>query len=107
MSEACEQAYLQAVLRLKTDVDVVFAQLLKGDYARPDTFANNLHHLLRMAKEIEPSLKKPGVVDQLARTDLLLTADLLGIVSSVAIMSNFINCLSRHAGENRRRETAV
>ncbi len=97
MSEKDDIEYMTLVLRLKADVDVLFTQLKSGDYSSPDTFANNLHHLLRMVKDIEPFLAQSGLIDRLARTDLLLTADLLGIVSSVAILGNFIHCLSRQA----------
>lgn len=100
MSETDEQAYHQTVLRLKANVDVVFEQLKSGDYVSPDTFANNLQHLLRMAEEVQPYLEHPGLIERLAATDLMLTADLLGIVSSVNIMGNFIACLSRQAGKH-------
>ncbi|WP_367144384.1 hypothetical protein [Pantoea stewartii] len=99
MSETNEQAYLQTVMKLKAHVDVVFEQLKSGDYVSPDTFANNLQHLLSMAEEVQPYLKHPGLIERLAATDLMLTADLLGIVSSVAILGNFIACLSRQAGK--------
>lgn len=98
-----EPPYIETIRSLKADIDVIFTQLSRGDYASPDTFANNWEHLMRMIEEVEPLLRKPEVMGALASTDLMLAADLLAVSRSVAIIENFITCLARRAADGRGR----
>jgi len=92
-----EPYYMAALRSLKKDMDVLIRQLSEGDYASPDTFANNWAYLSRLSEGMNVYMTNPGVLDILVRVDLVLAADLLAVSRSVAIIENFMKCAARRA----------
>lgn len=96
--ETDEEVVLSTLRDMKEGLDVLVSQLSTGDYASPDTFANNWAHLSLLSQDISTYLRSPGVMDMIVRTDLLLAADLIAVSRFTAIMENFMACTARRAG---------
>lgn len=94
-----QQSLIAAVKSMKSDIDVLYAQLRSGTYVSQDTFVNNWAHLIRVVNEMNPLLSEPGVTETLLRTDILLLADLLALANSIEIIENFLACLEHQARE--------
>lgn len=98
---------MAAIRSMKADVDVIFRQLTAGAYVCPDTFANNWAHLIGRLKEMKPLISQPGVADMVARTDMMLMADLLAIIYAVGIVENFLTCLEHHVRRGDGQNNSV
>jgi hypothetical protein len=77
---------------LKADVDALLRQLSEGEYVSVDTFANNWAHLTALYAGIQEQMNDRVLMDQLVRTDLLLTADLIAVGRMIMVINNFLRC---------------
>ncbi|MDF7788011.1 hypothetical protein P4910_21405 [Pantoea stewartii] len=84
----------QTLLALKEGVDFMVNQLTRGNYLSTTTFANNLLHLNRAFEPIQTQMSLPGVVGWLLREDVLLAADLIATGRAIAMMNNFLVCVT-------------
>ncbi|PQK70036.1 hypothetical protein CG431_20030 [Pantoea ananatis] len=79
---------------LKEGVDFMVNQLTRGNYLTTSTFANNLIHLNRAFEPVQARMAVPGVMAVLLREDVLLAADLLATGRAIAMMNNFLVCVT-------------
>ncbi|MEN4739086.1 hypothetical protein ABEH94_22690 [Pantoea agglomerans] len=80
------------ITSLKADVDTLLRQLSEGEYLSVDTFANNWIHLTALYAGIQVQMNDRVLMDQLVRTDLLLTADLMAVGRMIMVINNFLRC---------------
>lgn len=80
------------IASLKADVDVLLCQLSEGEYLSVDTFANNWVHLMSLYEKIQLQMNDHVLMERLARTDLLLTADLIAVGRMIMVINNFLRC---------------
>ena len=79
---------------LKEGVDFMVNQLIRGSYLTTSTFANNLVHLNRAFEPVQALMAVPGVMAMLFREDVLLAADLIATGRAIAMMNNFLVCVT-------------
>lgn len=79
---------------LKEGVDFMVNQLIRGSYLTTSTFANNLVHLNRAFEPVQARMAVPGVMAMLLREDVLLAADLIATGRAIAMMNNFLVCVT-------------
>ncbi|MGP2540601.1 hypothetical protein [Pantoea eucalypti] len=79
---------------LKEGVDFMVNQLIRGSYLTTSTFANNLVHLNRAFEPVQALMAVPGVMAMLLRKDVLLAADLIATGRAIAMMNNFLVCVT-------------
>ena len=79
---------------LKEGVDFMVNQLIRGRYLTTSTFANNLIHLNRAFEPVQARMAVPGVMAMLLREDVLLAADLIATGRAIAMMNNFLVCVT-------------
>lgn len=79
---------------LKEGVDFMVNQLIRGNYLTTSTFTNNLLHLNRAFEPVQARMAVPGVMAVLLREDVLLAADLIATGRAIAMMNNFLVCVT-------------
>ena len=84
---------------LKEGVDFMVNQLIRGSYLTTSTFANNLVHLNRAFEPVQARMAVPGVMAMLLREDVLLAADLIATGRAIAMMNNFLVCVTGHQAD--------
>ncbi|MDF7787438.1 hypothetical protein P4910_18425 [Pantoea stewartii] len=92
---------------LKEEVDFMVNQLIRGNYLTTSTFANNLLHLNRAFEPVQARMAVPGVMAVLLREDVLLAADLIATGRAIAMMNNFLVCVTGHRGDGLPGKTKV
>lgn len=88
---------------IKKDMDFLMMQLIEGDYASTDTFANNWQHFTQAFGQVNERLSAPGVIEFIARVDHLLAADLIATGRAISMMNNFMYC----ADKKTRQRTEI
>ncbi|MCS3403254.1 hypothetical protein NYE92_11025 [Pantoea sp. B566] len=76
-------------------MDFIMASLCKGDYASTDTIANNWLNFIQSYEEVQVLLIKPEVIELITRTDHLLDSDLMTTGRKIAIINNFMRCVTK------------
>ncbi len=105
---AQEAVQMYKTLRgLKESVDFLVNQLILGNYLTSSTFANNLLHLNRAFEPIHTRMAVPGVMELLLRADVLLAADLIATGRAIAMMNNFLVCVTGHEEDGRPVKTKI
>lgn len=84
----------KSVRALKEGVDLMVNQLTEWNYLTTATFASNLLHLNRAFEPVQARMVMPGVMALLLREDLLLAADLIATGRAIAMMNNFLVCVT-------------
>lgn len=79
---------------LKEGVYFMVNQLTRGNYLSTSTFANNLLHLNRAFEPVQARMAVPGVMALVLREDVILAADLLATGRAIAMMNNFLVCVT-------------
>ncbi|MDC7864988.1 hypothetical protein TH59_07180 [Pantoea ananatis] len=92
---------------MKERVDFMVNQLILGNYLSTSTFANNLLHLSQAFEPIHARMAVPGVMEQLLREDVLLAADLIATGRAIAMMNNFLVCVTGQGGGGLPGKTKV
>ncbi|WP_458038926.1 hypothetical protein [Pantoea ananatis] len=92
---------------MKERVDFMVNQLIRGNYLTSSTFANNLLHLNLAFEPINAQMAVPGVMELLLREDVLLAADLIATGRAIAMMNNFMVCLTGHGDDGPPGNTKV
>ncbi|PWK09907.1 hypothetical protein [Pantoea ananatis] len=92
---------------MKERVDFMVNQLIRGNYLTSSTFANNLLHLNRAFEPIHARMAVPGVMAVLLREDVLLAADLIATGRAIAMMNNFLVCVTGQGGDGLPGKTKV
>ncbi|MCS3403191.1 MULTISPECIES: hypothetical protein [Pantoea] len=92
---------------MKERVDFMVNQLTRGNYLTSSTFANNLLHLSRAFEPIHARMAVPGVMELLLREDVLLAADLIATGRAIAMMNNFLVCVTGQGGDGLPGKTTV
>lgn len=90
----------QTLRGLKEGVDFMINQLTRGNYLTTSTFANNLLHLNRAFEPVQARMAVPGVIQALLQEDVLLAADLIATGRAIAMMNNFLVCVSGPGPDN-------
>ncbi|QZY97689.1 hypothetical protein [Pantoea dispersa] len=103
-----EAVHMYKTLRaLKEGVDFMVNQLIRGNYLTPSTFANNLIHLNRAFEPVQARMAMPDVMALLLREDVLLAADLMATGRAIAMMNNFLVCVTDQKGGSVSAETTI
>lgn len=89
---------------LKEGVDFMVNQLTRGNYLTTSTFANNLLHLNQAFEPVQARMAVPGVMALLLREDVLLAADLIATGRAIAMMNNFLVCVTGQEGDGQPEE---
>jgi len=92
---------------LKEGVDFMVNQLIQGNYLTTSTFANNLLHLNRAFEPIHARMAVPGVMALLLREDVLLAADLIATGRAIAMMNNFLVCVTGQENSARPADAKI
>lgn len=105
---AQEAVQMYKTLRgLKESVDFMVNQLILGNYLSTSTFANNLLHLSQAFEPIHARMAVPGVMELLLREDVLLATDLIATGRAIAMMNNFLVCVTGQGGDGLPGKTKV
>ncbi|WP_367143436.1 hypothetical protein [Pantoea stewartii] len=92
---------------LKEGVDFMVNQLTRGNYLTTSTFASNLIHLNRAFEPVQTRMAVPGVMAVLLRENFLLAADLIATGRAIAMMNNFLVCVTGQESDGIPEKTKI